>query len=156
MGRAGTASQEIVRAVRGFAGRTPIQLVISWGMLARLEQVLIRDLGFLERDAKGLTDAIAGYAAQGPSLTLGGIGVLPILDEEDRHVLETAWAGRAEALVTADFGGFVGADARVIRPERLALAVRGRSNLYIIHPYELAGWLRGAVVNGFDPALTPT
>ena len=67
-------------------------------MLERLKLVLIEQLRFDRADAVALTDAIAGYAHMGPSLTLGGVGVIPLQDTEDRHVLETAWAGSAEIL----------------------------------------------------------
>jgi len=150
-GRANTAAQAIVAAVRGGATPEPIQLVISWGMLDRLGQVARRQFGFSQEAAAALTDAIAGYAETGPSLLLGGLGVLPIHDPEDRHVLETAWAGRARALVTADFAGFLSADAHVVIPERLAWLHRADRRLHLIHPFAFAAWLRGERVEGFEP-----
>ena len=42
-------------------------------MLERLKLVLVEQLQFDPSDAAALTDAIAGYAHMGPSLTLGGV-----------------------------------------------------------------------------------
>ncbi len=150
-GRRDTAAQAIVAAVRGRPGREPLQLVISWGMLQRLGQVVRREFGFAPETASALCDAIAGYAQAGPSLALGGVGVLPIHDPEDRHVLETAWAGRAAVLVTADFAGFLAADAEVLIPDRLARLTRGDRQLHLIHPFPFAAWLRGEDLPGFEP-----
>lgn len=150
--RKGTAAQSIVEAVRSGSARTSIQLVISLGMLQRLELVVARDLDATPEEAAELVDVIADYARVGPSLILGGVGVLPILDDEDRHVLETAWAGRADVLVTSDFAGFLSADATVITPGRLARLERGGRRLWLIHPFAFAAWLRGEAVAGFEPA----
>ncbi len=149
-GRSDTAAQAIVAAVRGRPSRAPLQLVISWGMLQRLGEVVRREFGFSDETAATLCDAIAGYAQAGPSLALGGVGVLPIHDPEDRHVLETAWAGQARALVTADFAGFLSADAEIQIPDRLARLARGGHQLALIHPFTFAAWLRGEDI----PALS--
>ncbi len=149
-GRTGSACQLIASAVRGLEPRQDLHLVVSWGMLDRLEAVLTQQLGFGDSTARNLVDAIASYAEQGPSLTLGGVGVIPIHDREDRHVLETAWAGEAEALVTIDFGGFVSADSQVLTPGRLAKLALGDRGLHIVHPFPFAAWLRGEAVEGLN------
>ncbi|MBX3483563.1 putative toxin-antitoxin system toxin component, PIN family [Phenylobacterium sp.] len=145
-GRSGSASQLITGAVRGVEPGVALQLVVSWGMLDRLEAVLTAQLRFPPSTARDLVDAIASYAEQGPSLTLGGVGVIPIHDREDRHVLETAWAGRADALVTQDFGGFLSADAEVLEDGRLARLSRGGHVLHLAHPFRFAAWLRGEAI----------
>lgn len=147
-GRSGSACQLIVNAVRGLAPAPPLQLVVSWGMLDRLQAVLTEQLGFEASTAGDLADAISSYAEQGPSLTLGGAGVIPIHDGEDRHVLETAWAGGATVLVTIDFGGFLSADAEVLIAGRLAKLRRAGQGLFLVHPFTLAAWLRGEGVQG--------
>lgn len=147
-GRSGSACQLIVNAVRGLAPDTPLQLVVSWGMLDRLQTVLADQLGFGASTAEDLADAISSYAEQGPSLTLGGVGVIPIHDREDQHVLETAWAGSAAVLVTADFRGFLSADAEVLIEDRLAKLRRADEVLFLIHPFTFAAWLRGEKVEG--------
>ena len=89
----------------------PVQLVVSFGMLDRLENVLARELGLDPRLARERRELIAAFAtlgpAGGPALTLGGVGTMPVLDAEDGHVLDTARAGRADWLVTANLRDFV-------------------------------------------------
>lgn len=147
-GRSGSACQLIVNVVRGLTPETPLQLVISWGMLDRLQAVLVDQLDFAPSTAADIADAISSYAEQGPSLTLGGAGVIPIHDREDRHVLETAWAGGASVLVTIDFRGFLSADAEMLIEGRLAKLRRADQVLYLIHPYTFAAWLRGDEIEG--------
>jgi hypothetical protein len=148
-GRQGTAATALVDAVREGAGSLgPIQLIISWGMLDRLERVLRSELGIEPATAYARCRQLARYARQGPSLTLGGTGVLPMRDIEDRHVLETALAGEADWLVTANLKDFAkGSRAkmrvRIVVPGRLVVhrpAAGGR--LIIAHPFIAAAWLR--------------
>jgi predicted nucleic acid-binding protein len=112
-GRQGTACQALVEAVRrGRCAAGPVQLVISWGMLDRLEDVLRQQLGIARGTAQRYRASLAALAVAGPSglppsLTLGGTGVVPLHDLEDRHVLETALAGRADWLVTANLADFI-------------------------------------------------
>jgi hypothetical protein len=148
-GRTGTAASAVVDAVRrGECPLGPVALVISWGMLGRLEQVLCHKLGIEAATAQARCRQLARYARHGPSLTLGGTGVLPLRDVEDQHVLETALAGRADWLVTADFRDFAEpfrtrTPLRVMVPGRLAVhdAADGR-RLLIAHPATAAAWLR--------------
>jgi len=149
-GRRGTAAQTIVDVLRtGRSERGAAALVISFGMLERLARVLVRDLDFAPADAAALTGAIAGYAEQGPSLSPGGVGVMPIHDAEDRHVLETAWAGGADFLVTADLRGFLQKDAEVSAPSRILRLSRSGRSLIVAHPFTFAAWLRGKDQPGF-------
>ena len=142
-GRRDTASQMLVEATRsGHSGQALLQLVVSWGMLERLRHVLVDQLLFERRDAGALTDAIAGYAHIGPSLTLGGVGVIPIHDLEDRHVLETAWAGRSDVLVTANLRDFVQDEDKVVLEDRIWRLTRGDADLIVMHPFEAARSLR--------------
>ncbi len=108
---------EIVR--RGMCPTGAVQLVISWGMLGRLQQVYCRDLAVDPVDAANYVRAIATLAAHGPAddppyLVLGGTGIAALRDEEDAHVLDVAIAGRAHLIATTDLGDFAGyrADAR--------------------------------------------
>jgi hypothetical protein len=96
----------------------------------------------LAPDAERLADLIAAYAREGPSLTLGGVGVIPIHDHEDRHVLETAWAGQADVLATANLRDFVRADSDVMLDGRAYRLTRGVRTLTVAHPFEVAQWLR--------------
>jgi hypothetical protein len=144
MGRTATASQVIVDALMvGASARGPLALVISWGMLERLNMVLGREFGFTPEQAITATTALASRAAGGPSLSLGGVGVLPIHDSEDRHVLETGWAGEAHMLITADLGGFIQRDPQIIIPDRVFRLRRGGRNMHVAHTFDAAAWLRG-------------
>lgn len=149
-GRDGTACQTLVDAVRGVGSGPRLQLVISWGMLDRLGDVVQREFGYDPEDAERLKSLLADYAETGPGLALGGVGVIPIHDPEDRHVLETAWAGRADVLVTADFSGFAIPDAEVRVAGRTARLTRGDRRLWIVHPFDLSAWLRGVGIDGLE------
>ncbi|UKP01400.1 PIN domain-containing protein (plasmid) [Nostoc sp. UHCC 0870] len=126
-GKQGTASQILVEIVKqGFCNLGPVQLVISWGMLNRLRWVLEKDFSIPQSTADLYIDAIRGYAEHGaygasPQLSLGGTGVIALQDREDAHVLETALAGRAAVLVTANFKDFISTkDAHIILPQQHA------------------------------------
>jgi hypothetical protein len=114
-------------------------------MLERLRTVLVRDLGFSDRDAARLAELVASYAKEGPSLTLGGVGVIPIHDTEDRHVLETAWAGGADVLVTANLDDFIEDTDETVRAGRSFRLKQAGRTMIIAHPFEAAGWLRDGI-----------
>lgn len=134
----------LLDAVReGQSSRGPLSLVISWGMLETLREVLARELGFSAADAARLMELVASYATEGPSLTLGGVGVMPIHDAEDRHVLETAWAGRADVFATANLRDFVQEDSEVLVDGRVYRLARGGRTMVMAHPFDVLRWLRG-------------
>jgi len=135
--------------------REQVQLVVSWGMLERLRLVLVAQLRFNATEAAELVDAIASYALTGPSLTLGGVGVIPIHDGEDRHVLETAWAGEADALATANRGDFVQVGVEVILAGHLYRLRRGTASLILAHPFEAARWMREGIWGSDDRRPEP-
>jgi hypothetical protein len=110
-------------------------------MLERLRTVLTRDLSFSVQDATRLTDLIASYAKDGPSITLGGLGVIPLHDVEDRHVLETAWAGQTDILVTANLSDFIQDGDQEILEGRLYRLHRGARSMVLAHPFEAIRWL---------------
>ena len=143
LGRSDTAAIALVDAVRsGRSPRGPVGLVVSWGMLERLRTVLVRDLDFPQPDATRLVELIASYAREGPSLTLGGVGVVPLHDVEDRHVLETAWAGRADILATANLADFIQDGDRPLVQGRVYRLERGGRPMILAHPFDAIGWLR--------------
>lgn len=116
-------------------------------MLDRLEQVLRSKLGIEAATAHARCRQLVRYARHGPSLTLGGMGVLPLRDLEDQHVLETALASQADWLVSANLNDFTkGSRARV--PLRVVVAKRlavhpttNGGRLVIAHPSVAAAWL---------------
>lgn len=111
-------------------------------MLERLQRVLVDQLSFLPPEAAALVEAITGYAYIGPTLTLGGVGVIPIRDSEDRHVLETAWAGGADVLATANLSDFVQDRDDPVMEGRLYQLRRGPAAMMLAHPFDAAAWLR--------------
>ena len=120
-------------------------LVVSWGMLDRLRVVLARALGFSALDAARLPELIASYAREGPSLTLGGVGVIPIHDAEDQHVLETAWSGGADILVTANLEDFVQDGDELVQAGRTYRLSHSGRTMILAHPLEAASWLRDGI-----------
>jgi hypothetical protein len=147
-GRTGTASQRLVETVaRGTCGLGPTQLVVSWGMLTRLRDVLERKLRVPRTRVDAYLQAIVGYASQGPMgepplLLLGGTGVVALRDEEDAHVLESAVAGEADILATANFDDFVNYRSRIVQSGRVAIHDGPRKRMLIAHPVEVATWER--------------
>jgi predicted nucleic acid-binding protein len=153
LGRTGTAAQTLVDAVRsGICELGPVALVISWGMLNRLQKVLVAR-GVEEAQAERLIEVIAAYAREGPSLTLGGVGVLPMDDEEDRHVVETAFSGGADLLVTQNLEDFAAADVQTLVAGRAYGATQGGEKLLILHTYDAAACLRGEALPPEDEAF---
>ena len=124
-GRDGSAAQQLVQAAfNGHCRLGVVQPIISHKMLDTLLDVLVR-VGLPERFAEAARNAVevsatGGVVAQAPYMVLGG--VLPLLDLEDRAVLETAVAGGADMLVTnnmRDFtpGPLADIDAEILRKD---------------------------------------
>lgn len=164
-GRRGTASQVIVQAVLdGRAGVGPLQLVISHTMLSRLQTVMTRR-GVDAETARHFTDTIASFALLGPApefphLVLGG-GAQPTreairqicdpydpsfvhepYDPEDGRVLDTALAGRADALVTGNFRDFAHYADDVVARGRVHIRTTAGASLWIVHHEDMARWLQ--------------
>jgi hypothetical protein len=144
--KAGTAAQTLVGIARaGHVGIIPVQLIISWGMLTRLRKVFEIDWLISRPTVDPIIEAIAGYAGTGPYLTLGGTGLMPLRDQEDAHVLDTAIASQARLVVTANFDDFVMAKSRVLVPGQVAIAETATAKLVLAHPYPSLGWLRQGI-----------
>lgn len=158
-GRFGSATQELVQQVRrGVTGFGPTQLVISWGMLNRLGQVLER-LRFSRAAAETIIAEIALIAQVGPVelsplVILGGTGLAPLRDVEDQHVLDAAFAGRAQLLVTANFQDFVTYGTVVHQPGRVAVEKRVRQEMVIAHPHVAVEWVRNGEIQ-LDGSSSP-
>jgi predicted nucleic acid-binding protein len=152
-GRSNTASQYLVEVVRSgdsLVGET--SLVISWGMLDELKSVIVEHLKLNIEVAEAYVSAVEEYAKLGAQLTLGGTGVIGLRDIEDAHVLETAIAGRADFLVTANFKDFiVNRDTKIEIPDRHAIYYSSAHNLQVVHPYLMVEWLR----SGKLPKILP-
>jgi predicted nucleic acid-binding protein len=134
--RKNTACQKLVEIIRnGQSSLGKTELIISWGMLNRLEKVLIKDLKISPIQAQLYLTSIKNYTQLSPQLTLGGMGVIPLHDTEDAYVLETALAGKAKILITANFRDFVSKDIKIITKERHGIYQFGNHKCHIIHPY---------------------
>lgn len=147
-GHTESAAQSVIAAVRrGDSSLSPLQLVVSWGMLNRLRKVWEVDWGVPPAEADPLLAAIAGYAALGPSaepphLILGGTGLIALRDTEDAHVLDVAVAGRADILVTSNFRDFLDYRQDVREEGRIAIHQTSQHRVVIAHLYTAAQWLR--------------
>jgi hypothetical protein len=169
-----TAASALVEAVRdGVCPAGPVQLVVSIPMLEALADVLVRKLAYPRDDAALLTDIIAAYASEGPvptpPLITLGTGFIPFADEhdiaraianrmsrrdkplfdeieDDRHVLTTALAGRADILVTANIRDFIrGPTIRLARTD-VALYPISDSMLVIATPTFVRHWLWQGII----------
>lgn len=153
-GREGTSCQTLVDIVRqGNCLVGKVEIVISWGMLNRLQEVLENrpELQVLRDDAVFYVELIRSYAQLSPQLTLGGTGVIPIEDWDDRHVLETSIAGDATALVTGNFRDFLVKDLTVIIPQRHGIYRSANRSFHLVHPYLMMNWInRGRVPSVSD------
>jgi hypothetical protein len=78
---------------------------------------------------------------------LGGTGVLPLRDAEDRHVLEVALAGQAYILATANLADFTETYFTSLGNWTRAMVYRLPASppLLIAHPDHVANWLRSGV-----------
>jgi hypothetical protein len=170
-----SAATMIADAVRdGHCPAGPVQLVISLPMIEAFANVLERRLGYARTAAEERAWLMADYALAGPLRDQPylpvGAGFLPFETEEqlrqsietwqsssetaklfhevqdDRYVLETALAGRADILVTADLDDFIrGPAIRLQRPD-VALFPFGDATLVIAKPSFAAHWLRQGVI----------
>jgi len=146
-GHRDTACQVLVQAARaGLCALGPTQLVISWGMLSRLRTVLERK-GVPPTASAAQIKEIAAYARYGPAgdgpyVLLGGTGTAPLRDAEDVHVLDTAVAGDAHVLATANFDDFISYRTEIVKPGLIAIHEGPRQPLIIAHPFEVVRWTR--------------
>lgn len=113
-------------------------------MLNRLKYVLIRDLKTPSHIAERLIEVIAGYTEAGPAIALGGTGVIALPDAEDAHVLETALAGFADILVTANLKDFKRSRSTrvVLKDQYLVYSQPPKSPIRIVSPQLMWQWVR--------------
>lgn len=155
-GRRDTASARLTEIAReGKCSLGPTQLVVSWGMIDRLREVFERNRWTDPAEPDLVVSAIVSYASVGPVgippyLVIGGTEVIPLDDDEDVHVLETAIAGDADILATSDFDDFITYRTRIIEPGRIAVFEGPRKSLLIAHPFVVAAWEREGRIPDFD------
>jgi hypothetical protein len=168
-GRA-SASTRVVEALReGWCPAGPVQFIASLPMIENFADVLRRRLGYSRSDADEKAWLLEQYALDGPMPSRPyvsvGDGYIPFETEEqlrgavesqlrpenagklfneiqdDRYVLETALAGRADILVTADLAGFrKGGAVRFTRDDVLVFPLADRA-LVIGSPHFVSYWL---------------
>ncbi len=149
-GGAGGASSKILDMIRdGTCALGPVQLVLSWRMLTTLSIVLER-LGVRPAEAWATCELLAAAAEFGPlqeapAVILGGTGLLPMKDVEDRGVAETALVGNADMLITYDLDDFENGAKSAFRTERLLLKRASRKPVVLV--------VRCTLRNGFVAAL---
>lgn len=158
-GHQGTAAQTLVSMVAaqrwGVADRA--QLVVSFEMIDTLETVL-RGLEFRGDRIASYCAAIVDIMKYGPDaldpyLVLGGEERFAISDAEDAGVLATAFAARADILVTGNLKDFISKDASATQTQvidtasgrRTLQALRyeiGHADLIVAHPFDVMDWIR--------------
>ena len=144
--RQNTACQTLVKIVREReCAWGQVELVISWGMLNRLEKVLVKDLQVSTLTAQLYLKSIEDYTWQSPQLALGGTGIIPLQDLEDAQVLETAVAGKAQVLVTANFKDFIDKNVEIVIENRHGVYRSADFKCQIVHPYLMVHWLNTLV-----------
>ncbi|MBV9427107.1 MAG: PIN domain-containing protein [Bradyrhizobiaceae bacterium] len=165
-----TAASALVEAVRtGTCPAGPIQLVTSLPIIENYANVLVRRLGYDAADADEKAWILQQYALAGPMpgypyLSVGS-GYIPFETEEglrqsianhlgrpeadklfheiqdDRYVLETALAGRADILATADLAGFTKGPAIQFERNDVLLFPFAEHTLVIATPRFVVYWL---------------
>ena len=71
-------------------------------------------------------------------------GIIALNDNEDAHVLETAIAGRVEAIITRNFDDFAlknSNDTQIITEKEHAIYSTAQHSLHIVQPKLMLKWL---------------
>lgn len=167
-GHTRTATQTLLSMVGShqWGSTGSAQLVISLEMIETLEAVL-RRLGFAADLIRAYSAAILDIMKYGPEgvdpyLVLGGEERFALPDVEDAGVLATAFAARADLLVTDNLRDFATKDALSVKTQvvtttsagpRALQAFRykiGPTDLIVAHPFDVMNWMR----SGYD--FTPS
>jgi predicted nucleic acid-binding protein len=144
----GTTSQRIEQWLTDGDGVLgPVQLVVSWPMLDQLAQVLTHGFGVSAQDAREYVDALAQVAQAGsmgfaPADTLGDPGVIDVRDPVEPLALQTAFAGQADVLITANFAAITDPSFTVLVPDSSGALVRDGHRLRVVHPRRMGQLMR--------------
>jgi PIN domain len=158
-GRTATISQRILRHLTsGHVNGVSVQLALSFKMIDTFRGVLQRkdyDPVAVDAAAQALV-AIMRYGPRrlDPYVVFGGTPDPSLLDTEDGGVLATAFAARADVLVTDNLSDFAAADCEtfatsvVRRPDgtkrQLSCQIHTRPDgqtLMVVHPADFAHWI---------------
>lgn len=167
-GHTGTATQTLLSMIGGhqWGSAGSAQLLISLEMIETLETVL-RRLGFPTDLIRAYSTAIVDIMKYGPEeldpyLVLGGEERFALPDVEDAGVLATAFAARADLLVTDNLRDFATKDALSLETQvvmttsagpRTLQAFRyqaGQIDLIVAHPFDVMNWIRSG--HDFTPS----
>jgi predicted nucleic acid-binding protein len=162
-GRSNTSASQVINAVnsRRF-GDVPPQLVMSMQMLDNLRIVLVERVKAVEEHAVAFIDAIEATIRTGPDqldpyLIMTGAEKFAVSDREDREVLATAFAGRAELLVTSNLKHFRTEKCEMIETTTVR-AKKGEKQLHaqihtagdqwliVADPIDVADWMRRGIM----------
>jgi len=179
VGRRNTAASLLVEAVRtGASPAGRVQLVTSLPIIENYANVLSRRLGYDAAAAEERAWILQQYAREGPTpdhpyLSVGNGYIAFETEEEwrrsianhlgrseadklfheiqdDRYVLETALAGRADILVTADVAGFAKGPATRFQRNDVLLFPFADRTLVIGAPRFVTHWLWQGIVPDAD------
>jgi predicted nucleic acid-binding protein len=133
----------------GYCSIGNVQLIISWGMLNSLANALGRREDITKSTIDLYINSIKTYAelgpaTQSPQLTLGGTGIIPLNDNEDAHVLDTAIAGKADVVITKNFRDFRlknSNDNRLVIPNQHIVHLTSIHSLHIVKPEIMVKWI---------------
>jgi hypothetical protein len=174
-GRRGTSASMLVDAIRqGACPAGPVQLVTSVPIIENYASLLRRHFGYTKYEAEEKAWLLERYVLDGampeyPRLAVGSghvafetedqmraamatFAVSPdaekLFDEvkDDRYVLETALAGRADILVTSDIDDFTRGPAIKLQREDLVLYPFAGGHLVIAKPSFAAHWLWQGII----------
>jgi len=174
-GRLGTAASMLVDAVRqGACPAGPVQLVTSIPIIENYASVLRRHFAYTKHEAEEKAWLLERYVLDGampeyPRLVVGSGNVAfetedqmrtaiatftvsadanKLFDEvnDERYVLETALAGRADILLTSDIDDFTRGPAIKLEREDVVLYPFAGSRLVIAKPRFAAHWLRLGII----------
>ena len=149
-GKQGKESQTLIKYIQqGSYDFRSIQLIISYGMLNRLKSVLKNQLKIPDSVCDSYIKVIESYTS--PQIILGGVGVIPLKDEEDRQVLETALAGKATLLITRNFKDFITYnDTYIIKNKEHAIHIGNSHKLHIVYPPLALHWIKANNIPTID------
>jgi predicted nucleic acid-binding protein len=157
-GRSSSISQKVVRhLIAGSIIGEPVQIAMSFKMLDTYRDVLLRKNypeELVDESISGLIGIMKfGPLGFDPHIVLGGSVDPTLKDNEDGAVLATAYATKANILITDNLKDFAGQDAEMFQTSHaktpngttreLSCVIRSRPDgkeLVIVHPADFVSW----------------
>jgi hypothetical protein len=161
-GRTATISQRILgHLTAGHVNGVPVQLALSFKMIDTFRGVLQRKGYPVAVDAAA--QALVGIMRYGPRrldpyVVFGGTPDPSLLDTEDGGVLATAFAARADLLITDNLSDFASPDCETLKTSvarradgtrrQLSCQIHTRPDaqtLMVVHPADFVHWIERRV-----------